>query len=76
MNNTRDERRIIAFGVHLRKLRKTKKWTMKDLAFEADVELSQIYRIERGKSNPTLSTILLLADALDIPASELLKFKY
>jgi transcriptional regulator with XRE-family HTH domain len=76
MNNTRDDKRMTAFGAHLRKLRKAKKWTMKDLAFEADVELSQIHRIEKGKINPTLTTILLLADALKVPAAGLFEFKY
>lgn len=65
-----------AFGANLRKIRKAKKWTMKDLAFEADVELSQVHRIEIGKINPTLTTILLLADALKISAAELFNFKY
>jgi len=67
---------MAAFGSQIRKLRKAKKWTMKDLAFEADVELSQIHRIEKGKINPTLTTILLLADALQIPATKLFDFKY
>ena len=76
VNNTRDHKRMLAFGTHLRKLRKARKWTMKTLAFEADIELSQIYRIEHGKVNPTLTTILLLADALGHSASSLLDFKY
>jgi transcriptional regulator with XRE-family HTH domain len=76
MKNTRHQTRIIAFGAHLRRLRTAKKWTMKDLAFEADVELSQVHRIEKGKINPTLTTILILADALGEPATSLLNFSY
>jgi transcriptional regulator with XRE-family HTH domain len=75
VNNTRDEIRIIAFGAHIRKLRKAKKMTMKNLAFDADVELSQIHRIEKGKINPTLTTILLLADALEVLPSKLFDYK-
>ncbi len=67
---------MIAFGANLRRLRKAGKLTMKELAFEADIELSQVHRIEKGLINPTLTTILLLADALKIPASKLFEFKY
>jgi transcriptional regulator with XRE-family HTH domain len=76
MNNSRDEKRLRAFGLHLRSLRKAKNLTMKDLAFEADIELSQIHRIEKGKTNPTLSTIILIAEALGEPAARLFEFKY
>lgn len=76
MNNTRDEKRIKAFGQQVRHMRKAKKLTMKTLAFEADVELSQIHRIEIGKINPTLTTILLLADALKVSPSKLMDFTY
>ena len=67
---------MIAFGAYIRKLRKAREMTMKELAFEADIELSQVHRIEKGINNPTLTTILLLADALKIPASKLFDFKY
>jgi transcriptional regulator with XRE-family HTH domain len=76
MNNTRDEKRMAAFGAHVRKLRKASKLTMKELAFEADIELSQVHRIEKGLINPTLTTILVLADALKMPASKVFEFKY
>lgn len=66
---------MIAFGAYIRKLRKAKDFTMKDLAFAADIELSQIHRIEKGKINPTLTTILLLSDALELAPSRLFEFK-
>ena len=74
MNNTRDELRLAAFGANVRHLRKAKKLTIKGLAFEADIELSQIHRIEKGKINPTLTTILLLADALKISPAKLFEY--
>lgn len=76
MNNTRDDKRMAAFGAYVRKLRKAQKLTMKELAFEADIELSQVHRIEKGLINPTLTTILVLADGLKIPPSQLFDFKY
>jgi transcriptional regulator with XRE-family HTH domain len=74
VNKTRDQKAIEKFGAHLRLKRKERKLTLKDLAFEADIELSQIYRIEHGKINPTLTTLKALAKALDIPFIELMDF--
>ena len=74
MNNIRDEAILKQFGAHFREKRKEKRLTLKALAFEADVELSQIYRIEHGKVNPTLTTLKALAKALDIPIVELMDF--
>lgn len=74
MNNTRDEIRLKKFGEHLRKTRKSKKLTMEALANLADIELSQVHRIETGKVNPTLTTIFLLSDALETTPSKLLDF--
>ncbi len=39
---------------------------MMELAFEADIEYSQIAKIERGMSNTTISTVRLLAKALGV----------
>lgn len=74
MNNTRDEIRLKKFGENLRKLRKSRKLTMEALANLADIELSQVHRIETGKINPTLTTIMILADALAIAPAKLLDF--
>ena len=74
MNNLRDKKLLIAFGLNLRKIRKNNKLTLEELAFEADIELSQVYRIEKGLVNPTLSTLNTLAKALKINLSELLNF--
>ena len=50
--------------------------TMMQLAFEADVEYSQIAKIEKGQINTTVSTIYTLAVALGVKPSELLQFNY
>jgi transcriptional regulator with XRE-family HTH domain len=74
MNNTRDEKRLIEFGHQIRKLRQAKKLTLEALAFEAEIEISQVHRIEKGKINPTLTTILLLADALKVSPTKLFDY--
>jgi transcriptional regulator with XRE-family HTH domain len=65
-----------AFGENLKRIRTEKKFSQESLSYEADVPLSQIGRIERGEVNTTISTILVLANALDIQPMELLNFKF
>lgn len=72
MNNTRDEKILKMFGSNLKSIRKTKKLSLRKLADIADVDFSQIHRIEKGESNPTLTMVYALAEALNIKVSELL----
>ena len=76
VNKTRNIAYCKAFGENLRKLRKKKGFTMMEFAFEADIEYSQIAKIERGISNTTISTILLLANALQVKPLDLFKFDF
>jgi len=73
--NTRNQPYIKAFGVNLRKIRKEKKMSQEDLAFTADLSLSQIGRIERGEINATISTIYVIAKTLNIHPKELYSFE-
>lgn len=74
MNSTRNEKILKKFGKHLESIRKTKNLSLRKLADIADVDFSQIHRIEKGQSNPTLTMLLALAEALDIPVFDLLDF--
>ena len=66
-----DEVGINAFALRLKKLRKEHNFTQEQLAFESGLSLSQIARIETAKINPTLSTLIVIAKAMDIKLSEL-----
>jgi len=68
-SNDSDELRN--FGNNLRRIRKEKDLSMEALANLAEIELSQIFRIETGKINPKLTTILTIARALGINPKEL-----
>jgi transcriptional regulator with XRE-family HTH domain len=46
--------------------------TMEELAFACEVEYSQISRIERGKTNTTLTTLDALAKGLGLTMEDLL----
>jgi transcriptional regulator with XRE-family HTH domain len=76
VNNTRNDAYLKAFGENLRKLRKKHGMTMMELAFEADIEYSQVAKIERGLINTTISTAYNLAMALGINQHELFLFSY
>lgn len=65
-----------AFGKNLRKLREKKGISMRQFAVQADMEYSQLSKIERGVVNTTISTVLSLAQALEIEPFKLLDFKY
>lgn len=76
VNNNRRQDYIIAFGQHLRSIRKSKKMSMEKLALEAGIEYSQIFDIEHGKINTTISTIHLIASALGVAEKDLFDFSY
>ena len=66
-----EKEQLKEFGDNLRRLRKDKGLSMETLANLADIELSQIYRIETGKINPKLTTVLKVAKALEVTPKEL-----
>ena len=59
-------------GKHIRKLRKQNQFSQLDLAVECDYEKTTISRIENGRTNLTIKTLLTLAHALDVELSELI----
>jgi len=63
----------IAFGKRVRELREAKEWTLEVLAETAKMNELQVGHIERGASDPKLSTMVKLAKALGISISELLR---
>jgi len=65
---------VILFGENLRAIRKAQKMSMEKLAHEAEMEYSQISRIEKGQINTSISTIKLLADSLNVPVRDLFDF--
>jgi DNA-binding XRE family transcriptional regulator len=66
----RDWRLIL--GKNVRRLRKQKGLTQEQLAFEAEIDLTYIGGIERGKRNPSLLVMSRIADALSVPLPKLL----
>jgi transcriptional regulator with XRE-family HTH domain len=70
-----DEEGLILLAKRLKELRDEKGFTQEALAYESDITLSQIARIETVKANPTVSTIFKIARTLNVPVSTLFDFK-
>ena len=66
----RDWRRV--FGSNVRRVRQQKKLTQEQLAFEAEIDLTYVGGIERGKRNPSLLVMARIADALGVDLAKLL----
>ena len=62
------DKKLIAIniGAALKKLRNDKNLSMQELATLAEIEKSQIYRIENGKVDVRISTLYLLAETLNV----------
>jgi transcriptional regulator with XRE-family HTH domain len=59
-------------GERIRKLRTDNELTLETLAFKAEMDYTQLSRIELGKINTSLFQIHKIANALKISASEIL----
>lgn len=62
-----------ALGLRLRRRRKELGLTLAQLSQRADISVTAIHTIERGRSAPRLDTILRLSAALDMPISRILE---
>jgi transcriptional regulator with XRE-family HTH domain len=62
----------VILGRNVRKLRQQKKLTQEELAFEAEIDLTYVGGIERGKRNPSLMVMARIAEALSVQLPKLL----
>jgi transcriptional regulator with XRE-family HTH domain len=67
----RDDKFIKRFGQRLREIRKSKRMSQEQLAWDTGFELSQIGRIERGEVNTSISHVSAIAKALKVKPEEL-----
>lgn len=67
---------VKALGERIRELRIKNGFSQEELANEADIPLSQIGRIERGETNPTISSLFVISQALKIELKTLVDFRY
>jgi len=58
---------------NIKRIRKEKGLTQKDVAEGCDMLVPTYSRLERGGANPSLNTMVRIAEALDVPVIELLQ---
>ncbi len=73
MSGARLENILLAFGKVLRRHRLSRGFTQEQLSLESGVQRNFISLIELGHNQPTISTLIKLADALAVSASHLLQ---
>lgn len=64
----------VQFGQHLARLRKAKGWSQEKLALESGLARSYLGGVERGQRNIALVNICKLAESMELPPAELMKF--
>lgn len=62
-----------AFGKAIRELRHQQSISQEELGFRSGLDRTYVGSIERGRTNPTLLSILRLATGLGVPASTILE---
>jgi transcriptional regulator with XRE-family HTH domain len=75
MNDREDEKFLKAFGENLKKIRNGRNLSTRQLADLAEINLGNLSDIELGKKDPRLTTILALADALQVDPAVLVSPK-
>lgn len=63
---------LISIGNRIRFYRLQHKWTLEEMSEETGISLQMLARVERGERSCSLSTLILIANALQLPADELL----
>lgn len=68
-----DSPELLAFGRTLRKARRDRDLSQEALANEAGLSAKHVGEIERANKDPRLTTVMRLADALDLRSAELFR---
>lgn len=71
MHKIRNEEVMAMFGRNVRRVRMDKGFTQEELAEGAGISQVQIARIEAGKINTSISTVVAIAKALGVKEGEL-----
>ncbi|HEV3414571.1 MAG TPA: helix-turn-helix transcriptional regulator [Puia sp.] len=70
-----DKKVLKKFGENLRRLRKEKGLSLREMSYACSIDNSKIAKIEKGMINITFTTLLQLATALETHPSTLLVYE-
>ncbi len=74
MHKTFTDKFLLQFGNNLGEIRNSKNLSFRALSQKCEIDYADLNKIEKGKRNITLSTILELAKGLEIHPKELFDF--
>ena len=63
-----------AFGEILRRYRRERSFSQEELAEKCDLDRTYVSMLERGIHQPSLTVLLKLARALNVPATEMVDY--
>ena len=72
MSYNRNEKFLKKLGSTIKKLRESKGLTTREFAHRADIAYSQVWKIESGQVDPSISTLLAIARTLDVTVNDLI----
>jgi DNA-binding Xre family transcriptional regulator len=72
----KDTKRLKKFAAQLTKLRKKKGLSQRELSSRCDVDYGKISKLENNKANLTLTTLIELAEGLEIHPKDLLDINF
>ena len=59
-------------GVRVRELRESKQYSLQAFSDKLDIEYNNLIRIEKGRSNFTIGTLVKIANALNVELREII----
>jgi transcriptional regulator with XRE-family HTH domain len=65
----------ISIGNRIKLLRESKGVSQQDLAAMCNFEKGNMSRLESGRTNPTITTLYKISQALDVKITDLLEFE-
>lgn len=72
----KDKKRLKKFSAQLKKLRKKKGLSIRELSARCDVDYGKISKLENNKANLTLTTLIELAEGLEVHPKALLDIDF
>ena len=72
----KDKKRLKKFATQLKRIRKKKGLSIRELSSQCDVDYGKISKLENNKANLTVTTLIELAEGLEIHPKELLDIDF